>query len=413
LARALFLAVLLILGLSPLLYSLQLNFYADDFVWLEKAYLSSSDPSVVFAPWLTAWARPLAQAFFFVEFLAFGFEALGYNLMGLLIHLGVGLLVWRLALRMGVPSFPAAIGALFFLAGWAHYVKPLVWICSHSIVVATLFALAGMLSLLPLRERRDSARSARFPFAAFMFSIAAMISHETLVLAPLGLAFLAWNQNHPRCGSTALAAGVATASYLVLTAGKHGLLLSAGVYELGPHILGNLLSYLASLAGPMHSGRVQQAIGHRLGLPDPLLGALPNLVAALGMLVGLWLLFLLWTRRGTDRGILGISCLFLLAPLPLAFEPNWVDSRYAYAPSAFLAPALCSAVVRFFPRAGRRRVLATIGLAIFYFAILAGSATQSWKAVQRGRSENTIPMWEHLLEITEGRAQEIGSVTGP
>src|SRR5919109_1258997 len=95
--------------------TLKLNFYADDYSFVEMAGRSSLSQYLTFYfdPRVqTGWYRPVQGMLFGIEYVLFGINPLGYHLVNVLVHLANCLLlfaiIWRVAKRWRI-AFVAAL----------------------------------------------------------------------------------------------------------------------------------------------------------------------------------------------------------------------------------------------------------------------------------------------------------------
>src|SRR5690606_4071508 len=218
-------------GLAPLIPGLRHNFYLDDFRWLEHAYYASRDIGHLFTQWLPGFIRPIGQAVFFLEFLAFRFQALPYNIASLLLHAIVGSMVWRLCRRIGIGATGRSIAAAMFLIGAGHFTKAVHWACSIPILCGTALLLWTVTTIAPHSHSAsrssspaNGASSAVRGFRLAILTLAGValpFTHDLFALAPLGLAAVVVAVGHRQrrlLGSIWMTAGLA---YVVGTLSAH------------------------------------------------------------------------------------------------------------------------------------------------------------------------------------------------
>jgi hypothetical protein len=103
----------------------------------------------VFAPiYRFTFFRPGAIALFQAEYAVFGMNSAPYLIVNYLLHLGTALAGYRAFRSLDVGEWAAALGTGFFLVGFGHYGKTVIWAASGGTVVATLFCVlaAGLAS---------------------------------------------------------------------------------------------------------------------------------------------------------------------------------------------------------------------------------------------------------------------------
>jgi len=397
--KGLLIVVMLALVLIPLLMIPGHGFYNDDFRWIERARLALSNPARIFIPWTQWFVRPVPQALFLVELLLFGTKPLGYNILSILLHIGAGVLVWRLAFRVGLGRFGGAICAIFFLAGIGHHMKPVAWACSQSVMIGTILALAAALTLLrsPGSERVRS--SAPFPILPLVLASLAMLSHETVAAAPLAISLLIWCRRHPRRKSFTAASIVIVAACFLATFRPHSEFTAMKSYGLGTHVIFNMIRYLGSLTGPLHSAQITERVVGRLNIHNWLVTTAPSVVIIAGAAAVLVLLFFPRERKRIEWGLVGAGFFFLLPPLFFTFKPGWVNARYLYPTPAFFLPVLGLTVIRLAGQFRWRKIMLALILSIVFLGAIGGSVYQVRKAIRQGRSAEQSRYNDHEVPV--------------
>ncbi|MEE9128308.1 MAG: hypothetical protein V3U11_14340, partial [Planctomycetota bacterium] len=131
-------------------------FLADDFFAVERVYLWwSQDPGqflrmfVAGSPEPGGFHWPLSVLSWGLDYLAWGLNPIGYRITNLLIHVGCGLLIFRLAWRWtGGRRDISWLAALLFLVCPLH-TESVAWIAARDETLAVLFFLA-VLNTVPV-----------------------------------------------------------------------------------------------------------------------------------------------------------------------------------------------------------------------------------------------------------------------
>jgi hypothetical protein len=106
---------------------------------------------------------------------------IGWHLTSILLHLGVVLLVFRLAQLLAASTEVATLAALLFGLLAAH-AEPVVWASSSTELLGALFELAAFCLFIPAYLSGSGMRQTIGALVLFAFST---LSHETAVLFPL------------------------------------------------------------------------------------------------------------------------------------------------------------------------------------------------------------------------------------
>ncbi len=329
----------------------RLNFYGDDYSFVERAGRSSLGEylSFYFDPRVqTGWYRPMQGMLFGVEYVLFGVNPLGYHLVNIIVHLSNCLLLfgltrrfagWRIALiatliYSGLPLFGPAVFwpgdadfelALFYLLAilsWVLYLdrerRWYYWTTVLCFLLAvttkefgvTLPVVLFMVDRMLIRKTTDHVPHRRVPEQISERRLERSAgSHSDAEIQRFGQ-----SDNPHGQGAFVLAKryAVFAAIWLVYLPLEYmvqsgSVLTNQFGYGLGAHFLGNFVYYLATLAFPW-------------GLPEPI-----NNVW-LAVVSGLYLMILI-RKKSTALAFLGLAG--ILAFVPVVPFP-WQVPRYLY-----------------------------------------------------------------------------------
>jgi hypothetical protein len=367
------------------------GFWLDDSSWFEALFRALPSPLRIISPWRQGEFRPLAQVLFFLEYEIFGTNPVGFNAVSLLLHLGCSVLVGRLAFLGGMSRNQSWAAGLAFCGGLGHYTKPITWACAQGLEMGTLFVLWAA-DRLWLRKLRGAGGG--IPVLPILFFVFALLSHEILVLACLGLAWQAGRERERRwwlCGLLvcliALGYGLATLQIHERHFVAQGSVATAfwtffhfpATYFLPPQLLATL-PFLLPRAAALRS-------------LQPLLNATGYVV---GAAVWAGIVVLARRRAGPPRWLMVYALLLFLPVLALPM-PSWIEPRDLYAVTAFLAPAVISGLWDLGQRLSLsgRRFLA-VGLVLWGAGIASGSIYMQKHASDMAREPSCVRRWEHV-----------------
>jgi hypothetical protein len=377
--------------------ALRLNFYGDDYSFLETAGRSSLAQYLAFYfdPRLqTGWYRPLQGMLFGIEWVLFGGNPVGYHLVNLLVHLANCLVLFTLVGVVSEKWRVALLSALIY-AGLPLYGVAVFW-PGNADFLLTFFYLSSILFWalhLPQGQRR-------FYILSFVFFLLALTTKEFGVTLPVIL-FLVDRLLLREKASVVMASGAKqsptrdgeiASSHKPLLAMTMPMLLRRYVpflivyllylpleydiqsrsvltnmygYSIADHVVSNFVQYLAALAFPW-------------GLPEPL-----NYI---GLVVAILVYgFIALKKKSARLGFLAIAA--VLTFLPVTPFP-WFFTRYLYLAVMASAIAIASLVEWVATRFAHSRWLAPSASAAIALVVLGntvGSASAAADFAELGR----------------------------
>lgn len=105
---------------------------------------------------------------------------LGYHLTNLMFHLGNGLLIYFLIIRLGHSHWTAGFTALFFILHPVQ-VESVTWVTERKNVLSMFFLLGSLQGYIRFREKRDSLHY----WASLAFFVLALLTKAVVVTLPL------------------------------------------------------------------------------------------------------------------------------------------------------------------------------------------------------------------------------------
>ena len=301
-------------------------FFEDDFQLLVGAW--HFDPATLLQH--RPRYRPVFETYFWVGSAVFGRSTAAFHAASILLHVLNGWLILALSRRVGLPPLFAGLAAMLFVVQPAH-VAAVAWVGAIAESFVVLFGCASVLLLLTFRR---SGRWIWLVTAIAAFALA-LLSHESgVVFLPL-LAIIdavvqgrAWRLREAVRVHWPFA--LITALYLTMTftAATGDFLDDEISYRAGPHVLTNVLDYIAAIY--VGDRKVQSHV-----------------------LVVLVLAAVLW--KGTPRARLGVVWL-IAGILPFAPFDTGILSRYTYIPAIGLALLLAEGLRVVHERLSRRSI---------------------------------------------------------
>lgn len=138
----------------------------------------------IFSSYYLGNYAPVQMFSYMLDFAIWGLKPGGFLLTNLLIHLAIGLLVYRLFLELHKSYYPAVVGALFFLLHPIQ-VETVAWVSQRKSLLAMLFFLAAWHSYRRYREM--GAGNVYYYGGALGFFLLAGFSKSVVVILPLVL----------------------------------------------------------------------------------------------------------------------------------------------------------------------------------------------------------------------------------
>lgn len=337
--------ILLVLLAFLLFWSITRFFFAqDDFVFLERAAQGFGASVGAFFDGTAGHFRPLTKGlYFFALEPIFGFNAVPYHVVSILLH-GVNAVLVGVLLRHLGASFATSrfVAALFVLN--VGYLEAVAWISCAQQLVSELFFISSLIFGVVALE--GGARRPRW-ISAVLFALALGSYEQT---CPLPLVLVLWEacRRGLRAAMNAVRGWLwihlaLLAAYLVFVLGWRGAP-DTGPYvmSVGANVLENLRAYT--------------------GLVFELWIRYPPFGVPLGMTVshGVWMLVIGYLLgRGRFRELaFGVGS-FLLLVLPVLFQSEHTLSFHVYVPAIgawFLAAVMVDDILGMLRSAWARRV---------------------------------------------------------
>lgn len=355
---ALSVTTLVILSTIAYLPALKIQFY-DGWWYLEWAatmglpryLIQFFDPANI-----TQGYRPVQGLYIYLLFQLFRFNPDGYHIAHSLLHAANSILLFLIVGRLGKNWRVALIAALFFATSFVSSLA-VFW---HA-VVDPLAAFFYLLTILVWIRYLDSGRRIDWVLT-FGINILALFCKEVAIFLPLILFLIAWwfYGKTPSRNDIARYAPFVIVwipyLYLVLQVQSHGEFVGQFGFQIGSHMLFNLLPYLAVLAFPWTSEIPTHAIYY------------------------FWLALVIVTyfgvmlyKKSTPLLLLAIVAILNILPLT-GFSLDFFNTRYLYL--SLLAPAillawLVDAVIQIIPM--RRAAIAAAAFLIALMVYTNGS----------------------------------------
>lgn len=328
-------------------------FTTDDLILFERLQGHAEFPA-------TLWRFVSGRAWWQAWFPVLGVQPAGWHALVLALHAVASALVFVWARRAGAGAVAALFAAVVF--GTAARARTVVGQAAGAGEVLAAIGALGALILLARGTKRDTA-------LAWPAHVAALLCKETVALVPL-VALVPADSRASRWRGVAalLAASAALWAYVLLARPATGSLGGeAYAASVGPHVLGNLLTYALWSLDLLH---LTSAVPTPLPLPWLAFAA----AALLALVAWAW-------RSGSAPARAGLA-LWLLPLLPVLALQNAVYEHYAYLPRAGLAlvlgEALAAAVARGASGAsGERRAAFVLGP----LAVLAAGTAMLWLSI--------------------------------
>lgn len=265
------LAAILILTVAVHLPTLNITFINDDISYI-RFTLKGPAPHFfeMFSELEVAgvYYRPLVSVSFGLDYLMWGWDALGYRITNLVLHLFNVVLVYLLGRRLLNTAIPALLGAAFFGVLPIHELS-VFWLPGRTDVLCSLFYLVSLLIFMIHMERGGF----RLLALSCLFFVFALLSKEMALSLPLVVMLVTWRKEEHRTSRPALARALRTSipflgvALFVIVArwitldnnvlfGEHGL--HGNISFL--HIIKNISSYIGLLIVPAGHFEIEQVL---------------------------------------------------------------------------------------------------------------------------------------------------------
>jgi tetratricopeptide (TPR) repeat protein len=316
-----------------------------------------------------------------------------FHRTGLVLHVLNAVLILLILYRLFGTLVPATIVALLF---GLHplTVEPVVWIGERKTLLATFFALAGVLTYLEHVRRGGQ----RWRFASLALYVLALLSKPTVVMLPLLLLVIdTWPLRRLRWAAVrekwpyfllSIGSGIITVLSHERTATISSM--TAVDYLHWPMHAGYLLTfYLAKIVWPTGLTSIYPP-------PDPF--TLANPVVALGLAAAVALTIILVRAARRTPGPLAGWLWFVIAIIPTLglVQYSWViaSNKYAYFPALGFLMVICAGIGAVWD--GRRfsRLASRAALLIVAILLLAAEA-RGVRAALRPWSD-TLGLFQHM-----------------
>jgi hypothetical protein len=312
-SRFIYIGILVLAAVVLITYqpALRLNFYGDDYSFVELAGRSSLtqylafyfDPRVQ-----TGWYRPIQGMLFGIEWILFGGNPTGYHAVNVLVHLVNCLLLFTLVARITYRWRAALLSALIY-AGLPLISVAVFWPGDADFLL-TCFYLSSLLCWIVYLQQR----ARRFFVATFIFFLLALLTKEFGATLPLVLLLADQLLLREYVAFSGLVRRYAPfvavyVFYLPLEfyIQSRSVLTNMYGYRIADHVVSNFWQYLAALAFPWR-------------LPEPF-----SFIWLGVMILGLGYIGLM--KRDTRLVFLCLAA--ILAFLPVTPFP-WFFTRYLY-----------------------------------------------------------------------------------
>lgn len=328
------------------------NFFTtDDLILFERLQGHAEFPA-------TLWRFVSGRMWWQIWFPVLGVQSAGWHVLVLVLHAAASALVFVWARRAGAGAVTALFAAIVF--GTTARARTVVGqVAGAGEILAAIGALGALILLA-----RDTKRDAALAWPAHVF---ALLCKESVALAPMvALVPQGTRASRGRVVAAMLAASVALWGYVLLARPATGSLGGeAYAASVGPHVIGNLLTYALWCADLLH---LTSAV------PTPL--PLPWLAFAAAVLAALAVFA--W-RSGSVAARAGLL-LWLLVLLPVLPLNNAVYEHYAYLARAGFALAMGEALVALVSRgaASRERRAAFV---LGPLAVLSAGTAMLWLSI--------------------------------
>lgn len=389
------------------------GFRRDDYWFLEHV-ISQPAADAVFHPLEgIPFFRPGAVAVFLLEYRLFGLAGGPYIAFNFILHALIALATWAVLRALGFRREVSVTAAGFFLIGFGHFGKQVLWACTSGPLVAVLLSLVAVLATkawLGAAAARTRARHL-WPPVTVAVLLAGPLFHELAFLTPLLVMPLLLGRQGRRAAPLGVRLAVLlgpillwSAVFLQLSATEPRYMRMAGEALAAPlYQLRHVLRSLAFMVIPFQQCYLLEQAPAFLGRLGGIAGILQMTVG--GLLVAASILLL---RRG-DTKLRFLVLWIYLAILPFGYirlSQDWFCLRYVYYAAVPFCGLLAAAAVRLLAgrRTWRRAIVLTV-LAVYAAGVVAllvalerqydlkasSAAHRAWLAELEAAREAAIP----------------------
>lgn len=282
--------------------------------------------------------RPLFLVWLLINHTLFALKPAGWHIAGVLLHVAVTWLVYRLTLRLTRDAWTAAFAALLFAVDPIH-LEAVTWVSGATDSLMALFFLG---SLLGWFRYRDESRTL-WVAASLLLYAAALLSKETGIVLVAIIPLAAWLFAPAELQTSRLRSTMrATAPYAAVTAAYlvcRLLTLRGMAHPLGGEPITAMVLTWPSMLW-FYARQLLLPVGLS-GFYDVAVVESPGLMSVFVPLVALAAIFIglaYWSRRAAQPVIAFCAAWMLVALLPVLYIrvfPSWdiVHDRYLYLPS--------------------------------------------------------------------------------
>ena len=389
-----------LLGLALLVWGCYLPALSGGFVWDDVIF--SEEPVIhrwsgLWSIWLSPadirneghyW--PLVYTTFWLEHRLWGLAPLGYHVVNVALHLANVVLVWRLALALGVPG---AWGLAALFAVHPLHVESVAWIIERKDLLSALFYLGAVTVWVRFTE----APSRRRYGAALGLYAAGLLSKSIVVTLPAALLVWHWWKDGRVSGRDALRLAPFFAVGLAITGADLAFYTSREPLDLGYSPAERML--IAARALWFYAGKLlwpsDLAVIYPLWEIDSAdLFGWACVAAAAGLAALLWGL-----RHRLGRGPLAGAAFFAVTLSPVLgfvdygyMQFSFVADRFQYLAGIGVMAVLVGGAAR---GAERLRGAPRIAAAGAFVAVLAGLGTLTWRHC--GVYHDEIALFGHIV----------------
>ena len=345
---------------------------------------------------------PVQILSYMLDYTLWGMRPAGYIAVDILLHCGVGILLYLLVLRLEACRFAALLAAAIFLLHPVQ-VEAVAWISQRKTLLAAFFFLLALHAWLGANEA-EGARGRRLYLASLAAFILALLAKVSAIVLPAVL--LLHTLCYPREGRTRSFRAIVP--FVVVAVPAAWLAVAsqapdAGGGRVGFHggsplatfltMIPVLADYLRLLVWPQDLSALYEPT-LRTGLDGTVLlcAGLLLLIGAAGVL--------LWHRSRRHLFWYGLFFLGLGPVMQVVPLVTLMNDRYLYLPLLGAAPlaAVAVAVVRERGKGGVHRLLtAVMFVVLVVLALLARDRTTVWRS--------SLSLWDDTVRKVPGSVQ--------